>query len=84
MTVKELISKKDYLWVGFRLTHPDIPGGIFAGACKSVNGELIPLDGDCYDENEEVMEYGEFKCEEYDNAVCLDITIKTEWRGLDD
>ena len=62
MTVKDLISKKDYDWIGWRYTLPEDLGGgdMFFGVCKSVDGELISLDGDIYDENTEVLSYEEF------------------------
>lgn len=76
MTVKDLIDTKDYPLIQFRLTCPWDKKGEFFGVCKSENGKLISLDGDIYDEDDDVVHYEEF---EYDGQTCLDITIHGEW-----
>lgn len=79
MIVQDLINKKDYDYISWRVTSPpywDEPD-IFAGACKSKDGELIPLDGDSYSENEIVLKYEEWTTDNLKN--CLTVVIKTEW-----
>ena len=65
MTVKDLIKNKDYDYISWRITVPERFGGgdTFFGSTKSVNGELIALDGDIYYEETEVLSY-----EEWDNS----------------
>ena len=76
MKVKDLIAKKDYKYISWRIPI-DLHDGkgltdIFIGECKSVDGKLISLDGDTfYDEEDEVIRYKEF-----DNK--LSITVKYE------
>lgn len=80
MTVKDLIQKKDYDYISWRLTSPkwwDEPD-IFLGSCKSINGELIPLDGDSYSENEIVIRYEEWSKEGIENG--LTVVTEAEWR----
>lgn len=54
MTIKDLISSKDYDYIEWRVTLPEKHGGedTFFGSCKSQNGALYPLDGDIYSEVE--------------------------------
>ena len=62
MTVKDLIAKKNYAYISWRVTLPKKVGGgdIFFGLCKSLNGELISLDGDTYSEDSEVVWHKEW------------------------
>ena len=59
MTVKDLIKEKDYDHISFHLGD-SLEDSIFFGVAKSENGELIPLDGDSYSENTEVIEHEEW------------------------
>lgn len=79
MTVKDLIKKKDYDYISWRFKSPDgyCSKSIFAGACKSVNGELIPLDGDSYNKNEIILEYEEWTKNGIKNG--LTVVIDAEW-----
>lgn len=63
MTVNDLIKDKDYDYIEWRATVPEKLGGgdIFTGVSKSINGELISLDGDSYSNNTEILEYEEWE-----------------------
>lgn len=79
MTVKELIQNKDYDYISWRITAPkwwDEPD-MFFGACKSINGELIPFDRDSYSEDEVVVRYEEWSSDDFENG--LTIVTEAEW-----
>ena len=79
MIVKDLIKNKDYDYISWRCTAPkywDEPD-IFCGACKSQNGELIPLDGDSYSEHEIVIRYEEWSSDLIKNG--LTVVVDAEW-----
>ena len=59
MTIGDLIKNKDYDYVSYRLTLRD-GSDTFAGCFASKGGEIIPLDGDIYDNDEEVLSYEEW------------------------
>lgn len=83
MTVKDLIANKDYDYISWRITSPkhfDDPD-IFFGACKSKNGELIPLDGDTYYDNEVVVRYEEWSKKDIENG--LTVVVEVEWSSDD-
>lgn len=79
MIVADLIRNKDYDRIEWRIAKPGKSGedSIFAGVCRSENGQLIPLDGDSYSEKEEVLSYEEFLTAE--NSNCLSVVIRTSW-----
>lgn len=79
MTIKDLIANKDYDYISWRVTAPDCieDDDIFFGACKSKNGELIPLDGDTYYDDEIVLRYEEWSKEDIKNG--LTVVVETEW-----
>lgn len=81
ITVKELIEKKDYDYISWRLTVPEHLGGgdTFFGATKSVGGTLIPLDGDIYDENEEVLRYEEWSNPDENVVNGLTVVCEGYW-----
>lgn len=55
-TIRDLIKNKDYEYVSYRIRwRQEEPDGDFAGCFATKNGEIIPLDGDCYDLNEKVI-----------------------------
>ena len=60
MTVQDLINKKDYDYISWRITHPEFLEGVLASSCRSKNGKLIAIDYDCYSPNEEVLRYKEW------------------------
>ena len=84
LTLKDLIQKKDYDYISWYITLPEDMGGgdTFWGATKSVNGELISLDGDIYSEDVEVLKYEEWKNEEEGIANGLRIVIEGNWKNL--
>lgn len=79
MIVKYLIKDKDYDYISWRLTAPDIISDpdIFFGCCKSENGELISLDGDTYCDDEVVVRYEEWSRDDIKNG--LTVVVETEW-----
>lgn len=79
MTVRDLIDKKNYTYVEWRVTTPEyiIEEDMFFGYCEVINGELISGDGDTYDENTEVLRYEEWVNQ--DNELCLTIVEEVEW-----
>lgn len=79
MTVKDLIKNKDYDYISWRVVAPDWfdESDVFIGACKSINGELIPLDGDSYSEHEEVIQFEEWSNERIENG--LTVIVLEEW-----
>ena len=78
MIIGDLIKNKNYDYVEYRLT---IPNGsdIFAGCFKSENGEIIPLDGDSYSKNEDVLNYEEWSNPKQDIQNGLTVVVKGEW-----
>lgn len=62
MQIKDLIQKKDYDYISYRITLPEKAGGgdTFFGCAASKNGKLISLDGDNYYEDEEILDYREW------------------------
>ena len=78
MTIGDLIKKKDYDYVSDRLTLRD-ESDTFAGCFASKGGEIIPLDGDIYDKNEEVLRYEEWSKPKYGIQNGLTVVVKTEW-----
>ena len=81
MTVKDLIENKDYDYISWRVTLPKdlVAGDTFMGASKSVNGELITLDGDTYCEETEVLNYEEWSNPEKGIASGLTIVVEGHW-----
>ena len=61
-TIGELIKDKDYDYVSYRIDFPgcDEEHGTFAGCFAAVDGRIIPLDGDDYELDEEVIESQEW------------------------
>ena len=78
MTIGDLIKDKDYDCVSYRITLRD-ESDTFAGCFASKGGEIIPLDGDIYDKNEEVLRYEEWSKPKYGIQNGLTVVVKTEW-----
>ena len=78
MTIGELIKNKDYDYISYRLTLRD-GSDTFAGCFSSKSGEIIPLDGDIYDKDEEVLSYKEWAQPEDGIDNGLTVVVKTEW-----
>lgn len=82
MTVEDLIKNKDYDYISWRMTLPEKAGGgnTFAGCAASINGELIPLDGDTmYSKDEEVLHYEEWSKPEDGIENGLTVVVEGEW-----
>lgn len=79
MTIRDLINKKDYDYISYRVTHPKFPEGVWLGICHSKNGELIPHDQDYYSTDEEVLDYEEWNDLEKGIENGLDILVEGEW-----
>lgn len=77
MTIGDLIKNKDYDYVSYRLPLWD-GSDTFAGCFASKSGEIIPLDGDIYDNDEEVLSYREWSKPEDDIQNGLTIVVKGE------
>ena len=78
MTIGDLIKNKDYDYVSYRLTLWD-GSDTFAGCFASKGGKIIPLDGDIYDKDEEVLSYEEWAKPEDDINNGLTVVVKGEW-----
>ena len=78
MTIGDLINNKDYDYVSYRLTLRD-GSDTFAGCFASKDGEIIPLDGDSYDKEEEVLSYEEWDKPEEGIKNGLTVVVKVEW-----
>lgn len=73
MKVADLINKKDYDYISWRIS---LPGkfdkeGVFVGSCESAGGELIPHDQDFYDKEDEVLSYSEWSKEDMKNGLTV-------------
>ena len=77
MTIGDLIKSKDYDYVSYRLTLPN-GGDTFTGCFVSKGGKIIPLDGDIYDKDEEVLSYKEWSSPEDDINNELTVVVKAE------
>ena len=78
MTIGDLIKTKDYDYVSYRLTLPD-GDDTFAGCFSSKGDKIIPLDGDVYNNDEEVLSYEEWSKPEDDIQNGLTVVVKGEW-----
>ena len=79
ITVGDLIHDENYDCIEWRVTTPpdwDEPDMLF-GYCKSINGELIPLDGDTYSKGEVVVRYQKFRGGDVENG--LTVVVEAEW-----
>ena len=76
MTVGDLIAKKDYDLIEWRVTdvYGTFDGDMLFGFCKSKDGELISIDGDSYYKDEEVLSYEEWSTNDVPNGL----TVVTE------
>lgn len=81
MIVGDLIKNKDYDYISWRVTLPEKDGGsnTFFGCAYSKNGELFPLDGDIYSEDEVVLSYEEWSKPEEGIVNGLTVVVEGEW-----
>lgn len=77
MIIGDLIKNKDYDYVSYRLILPD-GGDTFAGCFASKNDEIVPLDGDIYSKDEEVLSYEEWDNPEEGIKKGLTVVVKGE------
>lgn len=78
MKIGEIIKNKDYDYIEYRMTVPDYLGGdVFFGCAKSKDGKLLPLDGDYYSENQEILDYEEWSQDGIENG--LTVIVKGDW-----
>lgn len=84
MTIGNLIQKKDYDYISWRMTLPERMGGgdEFFGCTKSQNGKLISLDGDSYSEDTEIISYEEWEDKEKGIKNGLTIVCEGNWEQL--
>ena len=78
MTIGDLIKNKDYDYVSYRLSLLD-GSDTFAGCFASKGGEIIPLDGDIYDKDEEVLSCEEWSRPEDGIQNGLTVVVKINW-----
>ena len=76
-TIGDLIKNKDYDYVEYRVTisSADEQKDVFAGAFRTESGKIIPLDGDIYDQNKEVIKSEEWSDLEKGIKNGLTITV---------
>lgn len=71
MTIEELIKDKDYDFIELRVFDPELHMSVFIGSAKSINGDLLSLDGDIYRKESEILEYEEWSGKKVKNAVTI-------------
>ena len=78
MKLAELIKDKDYDNISFYARVPQLPPDdpLFIGVCKSINGELISLDGDSYSDQVEVLDYEEWNNPERNVRHGLSVVVR--------
>ena len=81
MKLKDLIKNKDYDYIEYRTNLPPKFGGgtTFLGACESKNGKLIPLDGDIYNGNQDVLNSEEWSNYVIKNGLTVFIITQKEY-----
>ena len=77
MTIADLIRDKDYDYVSYRIRLDD-EDDIFAGCFATEGGKIKPLDGDIYDETEEVLFYEEWTKPEEGIKSGLTVVVPVE------
>lgn len=78
-TIGDLIKDKDYDYISYRLTMKDKSESFFAGCFKSESGKIIPLDGDVYSLDEEVLRYEEWSKPEEGINKGLTVVVDYDW-----
>ena len=82
-TIGDLIKDKDYDYISYRLTMKDKSESFFAGCFKSENGKIIPLDGDVYSLDEEVLQYEKWDKPEEGIYKGLTVVVDYDWESDD-
>ena len=75
--IEDLIKNKDYDYVSYRISWKD--QDIFAGSFKTENGRIVPLDGDSYDLDEEVIRSKEWSNPGKGIKNGLTIVVEGSW-----
>ena len=78
MTIGYLIKDKDYDYISYRITWNGIRKQFgcdsrFAGEFCSEGGKIVSLDGDTYDEHEEVVDWAEWSAP--DKGIIRGLTV---------
>lgn len=71
MTIGELIKDKDYDFIELRIYDSKLHRSVFIGSAKSINGNLLSLDGDTYCKESEVLDYEEWSGKKVKNAATI-------------
>ena len=71
MTIGQLIQDKHYHFTALRVFDPELHKSVFIGSAKSINGDLLSLDGDTYRKESEILEYEEWSGKKVKNAVTI-------------
>lgn len=91
MTIRELISKKDFDYIEYRIVLPNrifntkkidekmFKNTAFFGAFKAINGEIISLDGDLYNPDEIILYSEEWQVPERGIESAATIVVNPEW-----
>ncbi len=80
-TIGELIKNKDYDYISYRMMISgfDDENGIFVGCFSSKDGSIVSLDGDLYDESEEVVASEEWDMPEEGIKNGLTVIVEGEF-----
>lgn len=79
-TIGDLIKNKNYDYVSYRMTIPDKDMySEFCGCFAVKDGEIIPLDGDCYYYSEGVIASEEWENIEEGIKNGLTVVVEGEW-----
>lgn len=81
-TIGDLIKDKDYDYISYRLTMIDKSQSFFAGCFRSESGKIIPLNGDVYGFDEEVLRYEEWSKPEEGIYKGLTVVVDYDWKML--
>ena len=74
-TIKDILNNAghDFDYVSYRIPNNDDDFGEFAGCFKTKNGNIIPLDGDSYSEEETVLASEEWTS--FENGITHGLTV---------
>ncbi len=75
--IGDLIKNKDYDYVAYRISWKN--EDIFAGSFKAENGRIVPLDGDTYSLNEEVIRSEEWNNPDKGVLNGLTVVVEGSW-----
>lgn len=83
-TIGDIIKKVgyDYDYVSYRIMMEDGKESIFAGCFRTENGRIVPLDGDAYGLDEEVLQSEEWSKPEEGIEKGLTVVVDGDWDSL--